>query len=119
MYILSIFVLLGLVVAPTRAGTDSDAELTKKLAVIFAECQSIKSGMTRAELFKLFKEDTGGVAVSPTFTFRFQQHVTFDYRKCDLIKIDVDFGPSDSKEARPADIIIKVSLPYLDGRPRI
>jgi hypothetical protein len=67
MYILSIFVLLGLVVAPTRAGTDSDAELTKKLAVIFAECQSIKSGMTRAELFKLFKEDTGGVLPSSLF----------------------------------------------------
>ena len=118
-YFLSVIVLLGLVVAPTRAGTDYDADLTKKLGAVFAECQTIKPGMTRAELAKLFKEDTGGVAWPSSKPFPFQQHMTFDYRKCNLIKIDIDFAPTDFKYAQSTDIITKISKPYIDNRPRV
>lgn len=117
-YLLLIIVTLGLVVVPTRAGTDNDEVLTKKLYEVYFDCGKIKPGMTRAELVKLFKEDTGGVAVPPSFAFPFQKHMTFDYRKCDLIMVDVDFAPSDSKEARPTDIITKISRPYINGDPK-
>jgi hypothetical protein len=117
-YILSVIVVLGLVVLPTRAGTDNDAVLTKKVSEVYFACQKIKPGMTRAELLKLFKEDTGGVAWPASKPFPFQQHQTFDYRSCSLIMVDVDFSPSDSKEARPTDIIIKISRPYINGDPK-
>jgi hypothetical protein len=117
--ILLAIVLMGSLVGPVRAGTDQDEDLTRKLAAVFAECQTIQPGMTRAELLKLFHQDTGGVAAPPDTVFPFEPHLAFRYRKCDLIKVDVDFGPSDSKNARSTDVITKVSLPYLDGRPRV
>jgi hypothetical protein len=74
--------------------------------------------MTRAELLKLFKEETGGVAWPASKPLPFQQHQSFDYRRCWLIMVDVDFSPSDSKEARPTDIITKISRPYINGAPK-
>jgi hypothetical protein len=65
--------------------------------------------MTRAQLTDSFFAYSGGFMPSPAF----QQHQTFAYRNYDLIKIDVDFTPSDSNVARPTDIIAKVSEPYL------
>ena len=48
----------------------------------------------------------------------FKQHTTFYYRSCSLIKVDVDFEETDAREAQPSDKISKVSMPYLDARPR-
>ena len=117
-YILSVIVILGLVVVPIRAGTDNDEVLTKKVSEVYFECQKIKPGMTRAELLNLFKEDTGGVAWPASKPLPFQQHQSFDYRKCGLIMVDVDFSPSNSKVAQPTDIIIKISRPYINGDPK-
>ena len=108
-----------MVVAPTQAGTDIDTGLNKKLAMVIADCQTIKPGMTRAELVKLFKRNTGGVAMPESEPLPFQEHQTFEYRRCWIANIHVDFSPSDSKMERPTDIIKKVSLPYLDGRPKL
>ena len=65
--------------------------------------------MTRAQLTNSFYAYSGGFLPSPAF----QQHQTFAYRSYDILKIDVDFVPSDPKVARPTDIIAKVSEPYL------
>jgi hypothetical protein len=116
--LLLIIVALGLVVVPSRAGTDNDEVLTKKLAEVYFDCQKIKPGMTRADLLKLFKEDTGGVAWPASAPFPFQPHQTFDYHSCGLIMVDVDFAPSDSKATRPTDIITKISRPYINGDPK-
>ena len=99
--------------------TNYDQELDKKIIEVWADCQKIHPGMTRADLDKMFRRDTGGVAVPDSTVLPFREHQTFDYRRCNHIIIDVDFRPSVSKDEQPKDVIIKVSKPYLDAAPRI
>jgi hypothetical protein len=108
-YLLLVITVLGLAAVPSRAGTDTDKDLSKKLSDFLTECEKITPGMTRTQLTNLFVVYSGGVMPLPDF----EQHQSFFYRRCDLIKIDVDFSPSDSKDARPTDIIAKISKPYL------
>src|ERR1700733_11598968 len=105
--LLSVIVALGLVIVPSRAGTDTSTGLTKQLAAVCFDIRKIKPGMTRAELDKIFRADTGGVAWPESKPLPFQQHQSFVYRSCHLIKIDVEFASSDSKEAQQTDIITK------------
>jgi hypothetical protein len=115
--ILSAIVVLGIVAVPARADTTNDIKFVRKIVEVFRDCQKIKPGMTRAELIKLqmFDEDWG--PLSPAGDKPFKQHATFEYRSCTLIKVDVDFGASDSKDAQPTDVISKVSMPFIDARP--
>jgi len=116
---LSAIVLLGLIVAPTRAvATVNDADFARKLVEVFNDCQKVKPGMTRAELITLqmFDEDRGPLHARDDHSFK--QHLMFEYRSCSLIKVNIDFGASDSPEERPIDVITKVSLPYIDARSR-
>ena len=109
-YIISaISMVLGLVIMPSHAANSADEDLTKQLSAVLMDVHKIKPGMTRAELEKMFSEQRGG-SVQP---FLFRQHETFDYRKCELVHVDIDFRASDSKEERPTDIIDKISKPYL------
>jgi hypothetical protein len=117
-YILLATTILALVIMPSRAGTDTSQDLTKQLTSVWFEIQKIKPGMTRADLVKIFKENTGGVAWPESKPFPFMEHQKYDYRGCQIIQVDVDFAPSDSKAARPTDIITKISKPYLDASPR-
>jgi len=105
-------------VVQARADTTNDAEFVRRIVEVFRDCQKIKPGMTRAELVKLemFDEDRGPLQEVHDKSFR--QHTTFEYRSCSLIKVDVDFGATEAKEARPEDIITKVSMPSIDARPR-
>lgn len=116
--LLSAIAILGLVVVPARADTASDRDFTTRIAKISGDCQKVKPGMTRAELVKLslFDEDTGPLFDPNDKSFK--PHTTFQYRAFSPIKIEIDFSPSDSKEARPTDIIAKVSMPFIDARPR-
>ena len=109
---------LGVVAMPARADTKYDAEFANKIVEVFKDCQKLKPGMTRAELVKLqmFDQDWGPLHSADDKTFK--QHTTFYYRSCSLIKVDVDFEETDAKEAQPSDKISKVSMPYLDARPR-
>jgi hypothetical protein len=82
---------------------------------VIKETSTIKPGMTRSDLLKVF-EIEGGLS---TGTQR-----TFAYRSCPYIKVDVEFEPI----GRPArdrdgrvtliedgrDLIKKISKPYLD-----
>ena len=117
-YLLSAIVVLGLVIEPSRAGTDTSQDLMKQLAAVCFEIHKVKPGMTRADLDRMFRADTGGVAWPASKPLPFQQHLSFVYRSCWLIKVDVEFAPSDAKEAKPTDIITKISKPYLDDSPR-
>ena len=117
-YVLSAIVVLATVAVPARADTTNDTEFVRKIVEVFRDCQKLKLGMTRAELVKLqmFDQDWGPLSAADDKAFR--QHTTFQYRSCSLIKVDVDFGATEAKEARPTDIITKVSKPYIDARER-
>lgn len=99
----------GYSVKPLPTNGVADANLTKQISDILAECQKIKPGMTRAEILKVFTTE-GGLSSAT--------HRTFVYRGCPYIKVDVDFNLSDPEqkmlEERPADTISKISKPYLD-----
>ena|ERR1035437_8861334 len=112
--ILSLIIILGFGVAPSHASTDIDQDLAKKISAILTECQKIKPGMTRIALTNAFQGViTDGLAPPDTFF----QHQTFLYRGYENIQIDVEFAPSESKEQRPTDAIVKISKPYLDWIP--
>ena len=95
--------------APSRGSTDVDKDLTKQISDILTECQTIKPGMTRAELLKVFTIE-GGLSTAT--------HRTFVYHGCRYIKVDVEFTLSASTqnilEERPTDTISKISKPYLE-----
>ena len=73
------------------------------------ELESIKVGMTRGELSKVFMEEGG-------FSARTSQR--YVYRKCGYVKVDVEFAPASANDnaihGRPDDRITKISKPYLE-----
>jgi hypothetical protein len=70
---------------------------------------TIKPGMTRKDLLKVFTTE-GGLS-SP-------QHQRFVLQECPYIKVDVDFAPalkeSDHFIEAPEDKIVKISRPFLE-----
>src|ERR1035437_1744719 len=90
-------------------GNDFDQDLVRQIPAILTECQTIKPGMTRAELLKVFTTE-GGLWTG--------KHRTFVYHRCPYIKVHVDFTLSDPNqnvlEERPTDTISNISKPYLD-----
>lgn len=70
--------------------------------------QSVKVGMSRAELLKVFKEE-GGLST------RLRRR--YVYHECPTIKVDVEFDPVEAKEdgqEYPSDKISKISKPFLE-----
>ena len=104
-YLLLISVIFCFIAMPTHADTGVDKSLKKQMANVLKECQTIKPGMTRAELSKVFTTE-GGLSTA--------EHQTYVYRGCPYIKVDVDFTVSDPKQERPTDTIAKISKPYLE-----
>lgn len=92
--------------ASESRGTD---EHTEWIAKSLKEIESIKVGMTRVDLLKVFKEE-GGIS---TRTWR-----RYAYRDCPYIKVDVEFEPvaepEDKLSQGPKDKIIKISKPFLE-----
>jgi hypothetical protein len=90
-------------------GNDFDQDLVRQIPAILTECETIKPGMTRVELLKVFITE-GGLWTG--------KHRTFVYHRCPYIKVDVDFTLSDPNqnvlEERPTDTISNISKPYLD-----
>lgn len=85
------------------------SEHTKWVAQCLKEMETIKPGMKRADLLKVFTEE-GGI-----FTRTQRRYV---YRECPYIKIDVVFEPVGAPEQkmieRPEDVIVEVSKPFLE-----
>jgi hypothetical protein len=107
--ILLAVVALGFVVVPSRAGEETDKNLTKQISDVLGECKKIAPGATRAELLKIFTTE-GGLSTAG--------HRTFVHRRCPYLKVDVDFLLSDPKRSavdeRPTDTVSKISKPYLE-----
>jgi hypothetical protein len=84
-------------------------EHTEWIAKSLKEIESVKVGMTRADLLRVFKEE-GGIS---TRTWR-----RYVYRDCSYIKVDVEFEPVGELENKlsqsPRDRIIKISKPFLE-----
>jgi hypothetical protein len=96
------------VAAPAPA--DTPARMVARRNQWVSEClqqiKSIRPGMTRKALGRLFKPAGGRYSR----TLR-----SYSYRPCPYFKISVTFQPADGGDReQPGDKIIKVSTPYLD-----
>lgn len=81
-----------------------DPEHTRWIAGALKAIQTIKVGMTRADLMKLFTVE-GGLSTTSQRTYVYQQ--------CPYIKVDVKFAASSREEEHQSDRIVEISRPYL------
>ena len=82
----------------------TDSDHTEWIAGVLKATQSIKVGMTRSDLLKVFTTE-GGLSWS--------SQRTYVYRQCPYIKVDVKFAASRNTEELPKDKIVEISRPYL------
>src|SRR4051812_37389439 len=80
----SLFVLLHTVVPLLAQNPQRQQDQTKWIADSLIEMKTIKVGMTRSDLLKVFDTE-GGLSTG--------LNRTYVYRKCPLIKVDVEFQP--------------------------
>ncbi|HEY1203275.1 MAG: molybdopterin-dependent oxidoreductase [Bryobacteraceae bacterium] len=88
--------------------TPYGSEQARWIRANLPELESIKVGMTRGELLKVFMEE-GGIS--------FRTWHRYVYRKCGFVKVDVEFAPAgdpSSFKESPDDRITKISKPYLE-----
>jgi hypothetical protein len=97
---------IGAVAQSELAPTPSqiDKEHTAWIAEVLNATQTIKPGMTRADLMKAFTTEGGLSRTSRR---------TYVYRHCQYVKIDVKFAASSRDEELPTDEIAEISRPYL------
>jgi len=100
------FVLIAssLVVAQSQNAESHTEWITRSLK----EIQTVKVGMSRAELLKVFTEE-GGLST------RLQRR--YVYRDCPYIKVDVEFEPVEAiadRDELPTDKIRRISKPFLE-----
>jgi hypothetical protein len=107
---LAISIVVGLTVFAGSGAQSQDAKSHSEwIAQSLREMETIKVGMTRADLLKVFTEE-GGLS---TRTQR--QYV---YRECPYIKVAVEFERIGNVEApfpeNEKDKIVKISRPFLE-----
>jgi hypothetical protein len=102
---LFLLIAVGTVAQETRVSRDRTAWIAASLRTM----ETIKPGMTRTDLLKVFTTE-GGLSN--------RIHRTYVFRDCPYIKVDVEFKPvGQEKEVLlegPADVIITISRPYLN-----
>lgn len=81
-----------------------DVEHTKWIDNVLRSVQTIKPGMTRAELLEVFTIEGGLSSISQR---------TYVYRQCPHIKVDVKFAITNRDEELLTDKILEISRPYL------
>ena len=86
-----------------------DNESTEWIANALRSMQTIKVGMTRSDLMKIFTTE-GGLEFKDETTSR----RTYVYRKCPHIKVDVTLAIANPAVDLPSDAITEISRPYLD-----
>jgi len=82
-----------------------DGEHTSWIMGVLNATHTIKVGMPRSDLMKVFTTE-GGLST--------RSQRTYVYRQCPYIKVDVKFAASSRNEERPTDKITEISRPYLD-----
>jgi hypothetical protein len=98
-----------LALGQTRSSNTSpyDSEHTRWITASLREMQTIKVGMSRGELLKIFMKE-GGLSTP--------QQRRYMYRDCPYIKVDVEFASTEEGQRveRPEDRIIRISKPFLE-----
>ena len=83
-------------------------ERTQWISKVLRQINKIQPGMTRKDLFNVFRAEGG---------FSNRLHRTYVYAQCPYIKVDVNFRAAndegDVTKNDPQDVIVSVSLPYL------
>lgn len=87
-----------------------NSQQTKWIAKSLSEMQTVKVGMTRAQLTKVFTTE-GGLSA--------REWRRYVYRECSYIKVDVEFKPVGTSKKYPHaesrnDVITKISKPFLE-----
>lgn len=93
----------------TGESNDAVSDITNRhhtewIEAVLKATETIKVGMTRSELLKVFKTE-GGLSWS--------SQRTYVYRECPYIKIDVKLAALSKTEELPNDKIVEISRPYL------
>jgi len=109
-YVFGVSLLLLLSATSILALSQSDNnEHTDWIARSLRQIQTVKIGMKREDLLKVFKEE-GGLS-----TRMWRRYV---YRDCPYIKVEVEFEAVEQKEDKateyPSDRIVKISKPFLE-----
>jgi hypothetical protein len=93
---------------PEERAAAANSALTKSIADILLAFGTLKPGMTRADVLKIFTEE-GGLS--------WRMRHTYVYRGCPYVKVDVEFALAPGTENKHADLnedtIVKISQPYL------
>jgi hypothetical protein len=90
-------------------GTRMDQEHAKWIVSVMDSIDTIKPGMMRQDLIKLFTTE-GGIST--------RSHRTYIYRQCAYIKVTIEFQPVDKPRdatEMPTDKIVSISNPFLQG----
>jgi hypothetical protein len=113
--LLGAFVWLGMAVGQTPAKPPTvDQDLTRSIDRVLKDIGSIQTGMTRAELLRVFTAE-GGIST--------RDGQQFVYRRCPYIKVIVNFRkPADAdadwvnapEEEWNGDLIQSISKPFLE-----
>jgi len=90
--------------APAPPRSRFDQNHTQWISGALRSMQTIKPGMTRADLLKVFTEE-GGLSTAA--------QRTYVYQECPYIKVDVKFDAPMHQEL-PTDKIVEISRPYLE-----
>ena len=108
-FLISILVLMCANAASALSQSEIKESHADWISTSLKKMQSVKIGMCREDLLKVFKEE-GGIS---TRTWR-----RYVYRECPYIKVDVEFEPIEAVEDKateyPSDRIVKISKPFLE-----
>jgi len=92
---------------------DQDREHTMWIASVMDSIHTVKPGMTRQDLLKVFNTE-GGLSS--------RIHRIYVFKGCRYIKVTVEFQPvehqndSQSQKEMPTDRIVAISMPFLQYR---
>ena len=87
-------------------------EHTQWIDQVMRSIATIKPGMTRKDLLRVFKQE-GGLST--------RTRKKYVYKHCPYIKVDVEFSPASDMDAnqdaateKPEDRIVRISRPYFE-----
>ena len=109
--ILVVPLLTCLIATPALSRSQAPSRDTSHDAWVFAtlkQMTSIKVGMTRADVLKVF-ETRYGANNGVSHISGIAHNETFISRACPFFKVDVEFA-----DVAPFDVIIKISRPYVE-----
>ena len=109
LFIVVTLLTLGFVLRSSGQPLKQDANHVQWVESALEDMESIKVGMTRRELLRVFTTE-GGLSTPSK-----RRYV---YKHCPLFKVDVDFQTRTSETGRavesPDDLITTISKPYLE-----